>query len=236
MAKPKSTLKKISALVVILFVPGFLFITINKTGSNSYLSLPVFGGQYIPSQEEKQASENVDKSEAHKIDEISFDNLEGKPIRLFSNDTSVYALHFFYKNDKHFSRDNLAQAKDLSEKFVRNKKIKVISISVDARDTPEELKAFTTPLSPEKHENWEVVTAPSKDIFEFAKKELFIDVFPSPNDEDVFFIENVFLLIDSQHRIRGIYKGEQKTEFERLVDEVKVLVIEEHRNQENKKS
>lgn len=227
--KQLSTSKKILTLVAILFVPGFLFITVNKTGANEYLSLPVFGNHFIPSMDEKEGVENVDKLNAHRIDSISFLNLENEVYPVFANDTNVYLLHFFYAQDQNFSRDNLKQAKDIAEKAKRNKKIKVLSISPDPEDTPDLLKTSLQKNKVHEHTNWEVLSQPSRDIFDFARDELFLDVFRNPIDSTEFFIDNVFLLVDSKHRIRGIYKPDLPKEMERLIDEVKVLIIEEYR-------
>lgn len=232
--KQLSTSKKILTLVAILFVPGFLFITINKTGDNEYLSLPIFGGSYIPSMDEPDGQENVLKHHAHSIDSISFFNLENEVYPVFANDTNVYLLHFFYAQDQNFSRDNLRHAKDIAEKAQRNKKIKVLSISPDPADTPEVLKQSLQKNKVHEHTNWEVLSQPSKDIFDFARNELFLDVFQNPIDSTQFFIDNVFLLVDSKHRIRGIYKPDLPKEMERLIDEVKVLIIEEYRLVQNR--
>ncbi|MNT90344.1 hypothetical protein D3C72_2312290 [compost metagenome] len=48
--------------------------------------------------------------------------------------------------------------------------------------------------------------------------------------ERKFVYSNMFVLLDYQHRIRGYYEATSDEDMSKLDDEIKVLIIEELRN------
>lgn len=228
--KQKKGVSKVLTLALVLLLPGFLAIIMNRFGSNSYSTLPVFGEKYLSGEVIKKMGKEIPDTVYHTLQPISFIDMDGYEITLLSDDTSIYVLNLFYTKDQSFSKHNTEQMDGLAERFGYNSKVNLFSISVDPNDTPESLTKFMKQYMPLKSKHWFVVTKPSRDIFKFAQEEMLIDALPNPEDSTHFYIDNTFLLVDSRHRIRGVYSGDQKSEAKRLEDEIKLLLVEEVRN------
>ena len=74
------------------------------------------------------------------------------------------------------------------------------------------------------------MTHPSSDIFKFAQTGLLQDALATGDPNKPFVIGSSYILIDSKRRIRGFYDITMKKEVERLSDEIKLLAVEEIRN------
>ena len=60
---------------------------------------------------------------------------------------------------------------------------------------------------------------------------MFLDALKTTsNGEDKFIYSNMFVLLDTQHRIRGYYEATNTEALSKLDDEIKVLIAEELRN------
>lgn len=228
--KQKKGVSKVITLALVLLLPGFLAIMMNRFGSNSYSTLPVFGEKFLSGEVIKKMGKEIPDTVYHTLQSISFSDMDGEDITLLSDDTSIYVLNLFYTKDKSFSKHNTDQMEGLAERFGYNSKVNLFSISVDPNDTSERLKEFMKQYLPLKSKHWFVVTNPSRDIFKFAQEEMLIDAHQNPEDSSHFYIDNTFLLVDSRHRIRGVYSGDQQSEAKRLEDEIKLLLVEEVRN------
>lgn len=75
-------------------------------------------------------------------------------------------------------------------------------------------------------DNWFLVTGDKKELYRFARKELFVVATDGDGGEDDFIHSENLLLIDPPGRIRGYYKGTDPGEAERLIRDIKKLKTE----------
>lgn len=220
---------KIIILALILLVPGFLYIAVNRFGFNEYASLPVFGEKTLSGEMKRNWGREYPDTVFHTVSQIHFKDATGTKIAFPAPDTCVSVVHLFYTRDASFSRLMLNHVDKLAARFQENPIVNFFSISVDSLDTQADVEAFINPYKNRTEKHWHVVYNPTVDIFNYAREQLLIDAMPDPIDSTRFLISNQLVLLDSKTRIRGFYDISLKGEVDRLEDEIKLLVVEEIR-------
>jgi len=106
-----------------------------------------------------------------------------------------------------------------------------MSISINpTEDNPSVLSRYAKQISA-RAEKWDLLTGDSTQIYTLIHKGLFLDAIKTTkNGESKFVYSNMFVLIDSQRRIRGYYEATNNEALSKLDDEIKVLIAEELRN------
>lgn len=227
----KKGIQTIMILAIVLLLPGFLYVVLNRSGmANSYATLPIYGEKQVPGTTHRKWGRDIVDTIYHQVPNLSFQNYDDKDLTLFAKDSSIAVLHLFYSKDKSFSVNMINDINKLAGEYRRNRKIKFYSITVDTlNDKPDVLKSFVKNISV-SDKNWYFVTKPSIDIFTFAKEGLLQDALATKDVEKPFIMGSSFVLVDSERRIRGFYDITMKKEIERLEDEIKLLSVEEIRN------
>ncbi|WP_437920955.1 SCO family protein [Sphingobacterium sp. LRF_L2] len=221
---------KVIILALILLLPGFLYIAVNRFGANEYVSLPVFGEKKLSGEMKRNWGREYPDTIFHMAPLLEVDDYDSGKLSFPKSDTSVSVVHLFYTKDLSFSRLMLDQIQLLAQRFQSNSRIQFYSISVDPNDTKTDLATFVAPYEKQKSSYWHIVSHPSENIFAYAKNSLLIDAMVDPADSSRFLIGSQFVLLDSKRRIRGFYDVSQKDEVDRLEDEIKLLMVEEIRN------
>lgn len=226
----KKGIKTILILAVILLLPGFLYFVLNKSGSNSYASLPIFGKKEVPGTTHRKWGRDIPDTIYHTVPQVDFVNYDGNKVHLLDNDTTLSVVHLMYSRDASLSRTMIKRLDQIANRFIQNKKVRLYSITVDtAYDTPEVLAKYSKVYKPWT-KSWFFVTDPSVDIFKFARVSLLQDALVNNEGSKPFIIGSSYLLLDTKGRIRGMYDINVKTDVDRLEDEIKLLLVEEIRN------
>jgi len=223
-------ISKLIILALVLFVPGFLYILVNKMGSNEYVKLPVFGEKKLSGEMRRVMGREIPDTLFHQLKPVNFTNYDNKPVTFLGTDTVVSVVHLFYTKDQGLSKQLVHDMSTIADRFKENSKVNLYSISVDPQDSEEDLQKFIDPYRKGMNQHWFVVNKPSVDIFEFSRSSLLIEAMTVPGDSSKFIISNQFVLIDSEKRIRGFYDISLRSELDRLEDEIKVQLVEEVRN------
>lgn len=225
----KKGIKTILILAVILLLPGFLYFILNKSGSNSYASLPIFGKKEVPGTTHRKWGRDIPDTIYHLVPPVNFINYNGQDVRFLGDDTTLSVVHLMYSRDVSLSRTMIKKLDQIANRFIQNKKVKLYSITVDTTfDSPAVLAKYSKVYKPWT-KSWFFVTDPSVDIFKFAKESLLQDALPTDDQRKPFIIGSNYLLLDTKGRIRGIYDINVKTDVDRLEDEIKLLLVEEIR-------
>lgn len=221
---------KIVILALVLLLPGFLYIAVNRFGVNSYTSLPVFGEKQLSGEMKRNWGRKYPDTIFHTLSSIRLEDIAGEEVTFPAPDTCISVVHLFYTRDESFSRLMLDHIDALATRFQANEIVNFYSMSVDSSDTAAALQSFVRPYRDLSAKHWHIVFNPDVDIFVYAREELLIDAMVDPADSSRFLISNQLVLVDSKKRIRGFYDISQKDEVDRLQDEVKLLLVEEVRN------
>jgi protein SCO1/2 len=225
-------IKKILILVTILAVPGFLYYLLKEKGKNRYKPLPFFGPKVIAATFHSVRGTKVPDTIYHKVGDFKLVNQNNDSVSLGTYKGKILIVNFFYSKGDNYGVNFANKAiKAFEAAYGSNQVINFVSLSIDPRnDSPEVLSAYAKRLDA-KPGKWDLLTGDSTQIYNLVNKQLFVDALQENVDGTTKFIySNLFVLLDTQHRIRGYYETTSQEALSKLDDEIKVLILEELRN------
>ncbi|MGK6351687.1 SCO family protein [Parapedobacter sp. DT-150] len=221
--------KKIIILAAILILPGFLYYLLEKKGENRYKALPIYGEKVLTGTFSSRMGEKVPDTLFHQIAPFTLTNQQGKAVDVLANDTTIAVVNFFYSRCPTFCAHMNDEMNRVAERFANNALVRFYTITVDTvYDTPEVLLNYAGAYRPET-KKWEFLTAGRDDVFDVARGGFLVDAMQDTTREASFIHSASLMLVDSQRRIRGYYDVNRAKEVDRLIDEVKLLLVEEIR-------
>jgi protein SCO1/2 len=225
-------IKKILILVTILAVPGFLYYLLKEKGKNRYKPLPYFGPKVVAGTFHTYHGDKIPDTIYHQVgnfhlvnqanDSVSFDTYNGK----------ILIVNLFYTQGNNFGVNFANKAIQAFEaSYSTNKALNFVGISIDPKDdSPAVLKQYGEKLGA-KPGKWDLLTGDSAEVYNLINKQLFVDALKKDeNGKTKFIYSNLFVLLDTKHRIRGYYEATSQEALAKLDDEIKVLILEELRN------
>jgi protein SCO1/2 len=225
-------IKKILILVTILAVPGFLYYLLKEKGKNRYKPLPFFGPKVIAGTFHTFHGEKIADTTYYQVgnfhlvnqnnDSVSFDTYNGK----------ILIVNLFYTQGNNFGVNFANKAITAFEaSYGSNKALNFVGLSIDPKhDDPTVLKRYAAKLGA-KPGKWDLLTGDSATVYNLINKQLFVDAIKKDeNGKTKFIYSNLFVLLDTKHRIRGYYEATSQEALSKLNDEIKVLILEELRN------
>jgi len=222
-------LKKIIILAVILILPGFLYYLLEKKGQNRYQNLPIYGEKILAGTFSTRRGEKIPDTVFHQIAPFSLTDQRGQQLNVLANDTSVSVVNFFYTRCETFCKHMNDEMDRVAERFKDNKLVNFYTVTVDtAYDSPEILKEYAEVYHPET-KKWYFLTAGKDDVYDIARNGFLVDALQDTTKAAGFIHSSSLILVDSKRHIRGYYDVNHKNEVNRLIDEVKLLLVEEIR-------
>lgn len=225
-------LKKILILVTILAVPGFLYYLLQEKGKNRYRPLAIYGEKVVAKTFHSVRGKQIPDTIYHQIDDFILINQGGKPVNWETYKGKIVLLNLFYTTGKTFGVDYANKAMSgFASLYEKNKMMQFISLSIDpVNDSPEILAGYAKRLQANSLK-WDFLTGDSTSVNLLIKNGLLLDALKTTkNGEPNFTYSNMFVLIDTQHKIRGYYEATSQEALSKLDDEIKVLIAEELRN------
>lgn len=227
-----ATIKKVLILVTILAVPGFLYYLLQDQGKNRYKPLPFFGPKEIATTFHSVRGKQIPDTIYHLIPDFKLVNQNADSITWKSYEGKIVVLNLFYASKKAYSVEFANKAmKAYEATYSNNKTVNFVGLSIDPiHDTPEALSKYALTLGAIAGK-WDLLTGDSTIMYNLINKGLLIDAYQEKQKgEQTFMYSNMFVLIDPQHRIRGYYEATSQEALSKLNDEIKVLITEELRN------
>ena len=227
-----ASIKKVLILVTILAVPGFLYNLLVEKGKNRYKPLPIFGPKEVASTFHSVRGKQVPDTIYHQVGDFSLLNQKGDTVTAKTYSGKIVVLNFFYTtgNTDAVRFANKAM-KAFETTYHKNEAVKFVGLSIDpGQDTPEVLAKYAESIAAPAGK-WNLLTGDSATVYNLINKGLFIDAHKEiVKGEPKFIYSNMFVLLDYQHRIRGYYEASNQEALAKLDDEIKVLITEELRN------
>ncbi len=221
--------KKIIILAAILILPGFLYYLLEKKGENRYKSLPIYGEKALTGTFTSRMGKQIPDTLFHHITPFSLVNQDGQEVDVLASDSGITIVNFFYSRCATFCTHMNDEMNRVAERFATNKKVDFYTISIDtAYDTPQVLKAYSEAYRPQEKQ-WQFLTAGRDDVYTIARDGFLVDAVQDTTAAANFIHSSSLVLVDSHRRIRGFYDVNHKKEVDRLIDEVKLLLVEEIR-------
>ncbi len=224
-----SGIKKIIILAVILILPGFLYFLLERKGENRYQTLPIYGEKVLTGTSTSRMGKQVPDTLFHHITPFSLTNQHDEPISVLVNDTTISVVNFFHTRCATFCKHMNDEMNRVAERFAKNNMVKFYTITVDtAYDTPEVLRTYAESYKPAT-KKWHFLTAGKDDVYDIARNGFLVDAVQDSTRDAHFIHSSSLILVDSKRRIRGYYDVNRKKEVDRLIDEVKLLLVQEIR-------
>lgn len=223
------SIKKSLILVSILAIPGFLFFyLLPHFAKNRYKSLPIFGEKIVAKTFHAVKGKKIPDTIYHVVPDFSLVNQENETLNWTALQGKIVILNLFYHSSS--LKDVNQNVKKIAEGYERNPLIRFLSLSVDPRDNPSNLKLFADSLNA-KPGRWDILSGDSMKVYPLIRQGLLLDIIQHNENGKVKFIYgNKIVLLDNQHRIRGYYEATDADALAKLDDEIKVLVAEDLRN------
>lgn len=225
-------IKKILILVTILAVPGFLYYLLQEKGKNRYKPLAIYGQKKVSPTFHSVRGKQIPDTIYHEIPDFKLLNQKADTITWETYKGKIILLNLFYTNGKTFGVDFANKAMEgFSKVYEKNDMIHFVGLSMDIEhDRPPVLATYAKELSAIAGK-WDLLTGDSVQVYGLIRNGLLLDALKTTdNGQTKFTFSNMFVLLDSHHRIRGYYEATNQEALSKLDDEIKVLVAEELRN------
>src|SRR5690606_23522055 len=157
-------LSKLIILAFVLFVPGFLYILVNRMGSNEYVKLPIFGEKNLSGEMKRVMGREIPDTLFHQLEPVDFINYDGSKATFLGTDALITVAHLFYTQDERLSKQLLADMAAIAERFKEIPQVTMYSISVDSLDGVDELNNFIGEDFKRINSRWKIVSQPSSPI------------------------------------------------------------------------
>lgn len=228
----KKSISKILILVTILAVPGFLYYLLQEKGKNRYKPLAIYGSKQVAPTFHSVRGKEIPDTIYHTIADFKLLNQQADSISLANYEGKIIVLNLLYTNGKAAGIDFANKAMGVfSTVYEKNRMVHLVGLTIDpVYDQPTVLEPYAKKIGANPLK-WDLLTGDSAQVSALIKDGLLLDAHKSiVNGEAKFTFTNMFVLIDSHHRIRGYYEATNQEALSKLDDEIKVLIAEELRN------
>ncbi|MBC7865811.1 MAG: SCO family protein [Bacteroidia bacterium] len=207
----KTQLFFISAFALVLFSCG------TEPKKNAGL-LPVIG--------ERQLAPNGTDTIYHTVGNFSFTNQFGETVSEKNTSGKIYVADFFFASCQSICPIMSKRMGRLQDAFKSDPEFLILSHTVNPmNDTVEVLNEYGKKYGALKGK-WNLLTGEKKKIYDIARDGYLVNALQDDGTPEGFLHSELFLLIDKQKRIRGMYDGTDSMQVEKLISDVKVLKTE----------
>ena len=212
------------------FVPVGAFLYLKLTGHDGRIILPkTFGIDKIDTNIVDGKTQY--DTTFHTVKDITLINQLGDTVSI--NNTlkgKILILDFFFTSCTSICPELSKNMKLLNRAFVKNDSlIQFLSISVDPKnDSVLKLRLYADKYNA-NHDKWFFLTGKKEDIYNYARKELFLDLEQGDGGEDDFIHPEKFVLIDKYRNIRGYYNGLDSNNVRLAAEDASYLMVEKNR-------
>ena len=210
--------KKLLILFLLLSFPS-IFYVILTTGKHDFIHLPFYG--------EKELAANGKDTLYHAIPSFQFINQDGDSITDKTYDGKIYVVDYFFSTCKSICPKMASELIRVQKKFsYTNGLVQILSHTVNPEnDSVPVLKAYANMVHADA-KMWNFVTGEKKKIYDIARNGYLLNALEGDGGADDFIHSELFILIDKEKHIRGIYDGTKIKEVSNLIDDIKVLIAE----------
>lgn len=170
----------------------------------------------------------------HTIAPFSLTAQDGSTITNASVVGKVYVANFFFTRCGSICPRMTGNLQKVAIAFAGNADVKILSHSVTPAIDSVPVLARYARLHGIEAAQWWLLTGPQDSIYALARRSYFADEATGFNrSADEFLHTENCVLVDRQGRIRGVYNGTVALEMEKLVDDIRSLLLEPQRQEEH---
>ena len=169
--------------------------------------------------------ENGDSTH-HQVGEFSFINQNKDTITESYLKGKITIVDYFFTTCPTICPAMTSNMVEVQKKWKSNELIQFLSHTVDPEtDTPNKLKRFATNFKADTS-NWHFVTGNKEDLYSLG----FHSYMVTADKDDIapggFIHSSLFILVDQNLHIRGIYDGTKEEEINKLNNDISILLDE----------
>ena len=210
---------------MILALPGFLYYLLTVKGKNRYHALSVFGPKVVAKTFHKVGHNDVPDTIYHTLPDFELVNQDGQKVSAKALEGKISVVDFFYTNCPNLCSQMNKSLDSLANEYSPSKIVQFVSITVDPqRDNQQVLKTYSEKYN-KPVSKWLFLTGDTATIYPLARTGFLVNAIKTGGND--FIYSDKIILIDSRKRIRGYYAATTADEFDRLDNEIKVLLSEE---------
>ncbi len=214
-----NVMKKVTFIFLVCNMILYFF-SCNSSESNESkrkLLLPIIGERKI-----HKVGDKVDTI-YHTIGQFTLTNQYGELITDTITNNKIYVADFFFTTCQSICPKMSHQLSRVHDTFINNKNFLILSHTVNPDyDNPEILKIYAEKYHAQKGK-WYFLTGNKKDIYDLARYHYLVNADETEDEGDLFIHSEMFLLIDKEKRIRGIYDGTDSLKVNQLISDIRLL-------------
>ncbi len=206
------------ALLFLLTFPSVLYVILT-TGKHNFIHLPFFG--------ERALAPNGKDTIYHSIPPFAFVNQNGDTITEKKYEGKIYVADYFFTTCKSICPKMATELQRVEEAFkYTNGLVQILSHTVNPEsDSVSVLKAYSTTVHADTT-MWNFVTGDKKQLYDIARNGYLVNALEGDGGANDFIHSELFILVDKEKHIRGIYDGTDIKAVNNLLDDIKVLMAE----------
>lgn len=182
--------------------------------------LPVIGEKKLGGAEAKDTI-------YHTIPDFAFLNQYNDTISQETVENKIYVADFFFATCQSICPQMSSQLVHVQKAFATDPDVLILSHTVNPmHDTVEVLKGYADSYGAQKNK-WHFLTGNKKEIYAIAKDGYLINALEDDGTAEGFLHSELFLLIDRQKRIRGMYDGTDSVAVAKLIADIRLLKQEQ---------
>lgn len=159
----------------------------------------------------------------HRISDFKLLNQFGDTVTQNTTEGKIYVANFFFATCQSICPEMSSQLKLVQAAYAKDDSVLILSHSVNPmHDTVEVLLAYAGVYGAAKNK-WHLLTGDKKQIYELAKSSYMVNALEDDGSPEGFLHSELFLLIDTQGRIRGMYDGTYAPDVQKLIKDIGIL-------------
>jgi protein SCO1/2 len=207
---------KIMKTNVIITLLAALFFSCTPQQETKKLLLPIIG-------EKKLGGVEATDTIYHTVQPFSFVNQYNDTITEKTINNKIYVADFFFATCQSICPKMSSQLVHVQNAFKDDNKVLILSHTVNpSNDTVEVLNGYAQSYGALKNK-WHFLTGNKKEIYDQARYSYLVNALEEDGSAEGFLHSELFILVDAQKRIRGMYDGTDSVEVVKLISDIKLL-------------
>jgi protein SCO1/2 len=159
----------------------------------------------------------------HKVQNFSLRNQEGNLVTERDVQGKIYVANFFFATCQSICPEMSTNLVKVQEAFRDDDSLLILSHSVNPlHDTVAVLASYAGRYGA-RSGKWHLLTGDKKQIYDLAKNSYLVNAIEDDGTPEGFLHSELFILVDPQGRLRGMYDGTDIAEVNRLLTDIQTL-------------
>jgi protein SCO1/2 len=202
-------------IISILLLAAFWACNTSKQETKKLL-LPVIG-------EKKLAGVDGKDTIYHTVQSFSFVNQYHDTVSEKTIENKIYVADFFFATCQSICPKMSSQLVHVQNAFKSDKNVLILSHTVNpSNDSVEVLNGYAQTYGAAKNK-WHLLTGNKKEIYDMARYSYLVNALEDDGTAEGFLHSELFILVDAQKRIRGMYDGTDSVAVLKLISDIKLL-------------